>query len=59
VAVFIDTGSAFNDRPDLRTGVGVGLRWRSPVGPLRIDIARGLDDPDSPFQITLNLGAEL
>jgi translocation and assembly module TamA len=59
VAVFVDTGSAFNDRPDLRTGVGVGLRWRSPVGPLRIDIARGLDDPDSPFQITLNLGAEL
>jgi translocation and assembly module TamA len=28
VAVFIDTGSAFDDRPDLRTGIGVGLRWR-------------------------------
>ncbi len=58
-AVFVDTGSAFENRPDLHTGVGVGLRWRSPVGPLRIDFARGLDAPDSPFQITLNIGANL
>ncbi|TZF80553.1 BamA/TamA family outer membrane protein, partial [Cognatilysobacter lacus] len=58
-AVFVDTGSAFNARPDMHTGVGVGLRWRSPVGPVRIDIARGLKDADSPFQIYLGLGAEL
>jgi translocation and assembly module TamA len=58
-AVFVDTGSAFDSRPDLHTGVGVGLRWRSPVGPLRIDLAHGLDDPDSPFQITLNFGSDL
>ncbi|WP_394538691.1 outer membrane protein assembly factor [Lysobacter enzymogenes] len=60
-AVFVDSGSAFDDQKDLkmRTGVGVGVRWRSPVGPLRIDIARGLDDPDSGFQIYLNIGADL
>ena len=58
-AVFVDTGSAFEGHPDLRTGVGIGLRWRSPVGPLRVDFARGLDQPDSPFQITLNIGANL
>jgi translocation and assembly module TamA len=29
------------------------------VGPLRLDIAHGLDDPDSPFQIYLNIGADL
>lgn len=58
-AVFVDSGSAFNDDPQWRTGVGVGVRWRSPVGPLRIDIARGLDDPDSAFQIYLNIGAQL
>ena len=58
-AVFVDTGSAFESRPELRTGVGIGLRWRSPVGPLRVDLARGLDHPDSPFQITLNFGADL
>jgi translocation and assembly module TamA len=58
-AVFIDSGSAFNDSPEWRTGVGVGARWRSPVGPVRVDIARGLDDPDSSFQLYLSLGAEL
>lgn len=58
-AVFVDTGSAFDDSPDFRTGVGVGVRWRSPVGPLRVDIARGLDDPDSAFQLYLTLGADL
>jgi translocation and assembly module TamA len=58
-AVFVDSGSAFNDSPDWRTGVGVGVRWRSPVGPVRVDIARGLDDPDSSFQLYLSLGAEL
>lgn len=58
-ALFIDTGSAFNDKPEWRTGVGIGARWRSPVGPVRIDIARGLDRPDSPFQLYLSLGADL
>ncbi|WP_133479819.1 autotransporter assembly complex protein TamA [Cognatilysobacter segetis] len=58
-AVFVDTGSAFNRRPDMHTGVGVGVRWRSPVGPVRIDVAHGLNSPDSPFQIYLGLGAEL
>ncbi|MDQ3205892.1 MAG: autotransporter assembly complex protein TamA [Pseudomonadota bacterium] len=58
-AVFVDSGSAFNDDPDWRTGVGVGLRWRTPVGPLRVDIARGLDNPDSDFQLYLAIGAAL
>ena len=59
-AVFIDSGSAFDGRkPDMHTGVGVGVRWRSPVGPVRIDIARGLNSPDSPFTLHLNIGASL
>lgn len=58
-AVFVDSGSAFDDSPDMRTGVGVGVRWRSPVGPLRVDIARGLDSPDSGFQLYINIGADL
>lgn len=55
-AVFVDSGSAFDGSPDWHTGVGVGVRWRSPVGPLRLDIARGLDNPDSPFTLHLDIG---
>ncbi|MEL4892126.1 autotransporter assembly complex protein TamA [Xanthomonas protegens] len=58
-AVFVDSGSAFDDTPDWHTGVGFGLRWRSPVGPVRVDIAHGLNDPDSQFQLYLNIGANL
>jgi translocation and assembly module TamA len=59
-AVFVDTGSAFNGRtPDWRTGVGIGLRWRSPVGPVRVDVARGLDHPDSALTLYLDIGPEL
>lgn len=42
-AVFVDAGQAADSwrgfKPAL--GYGVGVRWRSPVGPLRVDIARG------------------
>jgi len=58
-AVFVDGGSAFDGtRPDWHTGVGIGLRWKSPVGPLRLDIARGLNTPDSPFTLGLGIGTE-
>jgi len=58
-AVFVDTGSAFDNTIDLHTGVGFGVRWKSPVGPVRVDIAHGLNDPDSQFQLYLNIGADL
>ncbi|RMH93881.1 outer membrane protein assembly factor [Lysobacter pythonis] len=58
-ALFVDSGSAFNQKPEWRTGVGIGARWKSPVGPVRIDVARGLDQPDSSYQLYLSLGADL
>lgn len=44
-AFFVDTGNAADRFGgfELKTGVGVGARWRSPVGPLNLDIAHGLD----------------
>jgi len=42
-AVFVDAGQAADRFADLRpvVGAGIGLRWRSPVGPLRLDWAYG------------------
>lgn len=42
-AVFADAGNAANHWNELEPawGYGLGLRWRSPVGPLRVDIAYG------------------
>lgn len=59
-AAFVDGGDAFNEEnPDFHTGIGLGLRWRSPVGPVRLDIAHGLYSPDSQYEIYLNIGADL
>lgn len=42
-AVFVDAGRAAADLQSLRPaiGIGAGVRWRSPVGPLRLDLAYG------------------
>jgi outer membrane protein insertion porin family len=42
--VFVDTGNVFATTSDidlaqLRTAVGFGARWKSPIGPLRLDFA--------------------
>ncbi len=41
--VFVDAGNAATDWRSFKPvlGYGIGMHWRSPVGPLRIDIARG------------------
>jgi translocation and assembly module TamA len=43
VAVFYDAGNAADKVKDLRpkSGYGVGARWRSPVGPINVDLAYG------------------
>ena len=46
-AVFTDFGDAFDDEIKLRNSVGLGFRWRSPIGPIRIDAGRGLDSPSN------------
>jgi translocation and assembly module TamA len=43
VAVFYDAGNAGDTLSELhpKSGYGVGARWRSPVGPINVDIAYG------------------
>ena len=61
LAAFVDTGDAFDSgSPDLKTGVGVGLRWHSPVGPVRLDFASGLDRPPGDvFRFSFGIGPDL
>ncbi|GGX79144.1 outer membrane protein assembly factor [Litchfieldella qijiaojingensis] len=58
-AAFVDTGDAFDDwlPSDLNTGAGLGVRWISPVGPIRFDIAHPFDDEDA-FRIHFAIGPE-
>ncbi|WP_428774958.1 autotransporter assembly complex protein TamA [Vibrio sp.] len=59
-ALFYDVGDAFNEIPELKRGTGFGIRWASPVGPVRFDFAWGLDaEPKPDFQIHFTLGPEL
>ena len=59
-AVFVDTGNAFDDGTmDLKTAAGLGLRWRSPVGLLKLDVAQPVDDPEADWRLHLSLGSEL
>jgi translocation and assembly module TamA len=60
VAAFADVGDAFDNQPEFRAGLGVGLRWQSPIGPVRVDVARSLDDPgEGNVRLHLSLGPDL
>ncbi|MDO8827289.1 autotransporter assembly complex family protein [Methylophaga sp.] len=59
-AIFSDFGNAFNSWSDpIEYSVGVGIRWRSPVGLIRVDVARGISDEDKPFGLHIMIGPDL
>ena len=59
-AAFVDAGNAFDDWGSyaIKVGVGFGARWRSPVGPVRIDLASPRDDLKD-VHLYLSIGSEL
>ena len=60
-AIFHDQGNAFDKWDDftLRKTAGVGIRWLTPVGPLRLDVARPIDEGDGNYRLHLTLGGDL
>ncbi|ROS04972.1 autotransporter secretion outer membrane protein TamA [Sinobacterium caligoides] len=60
IATFADTGRAYtnNDEP-FSTGVGFGVRWLSPIGQIRVDLAHPLDDPDTQVMLHIAMGPPL
>lgn len=60
LAVFYDVGNAFdNEAFELRHGAGVGVHWISPIGPIRLDVAYGLEDEDGGLRLHINMGPDL
>lgn len=59
VAAFTDAGDAWDNAPDWKTSAGLGIRWASPVGPVRFDVAHGFENENDEFMIHFTLGPEL
>jgi outer membrane protein insertion porin family len=64
LALFFDAGNAYGfgtefDPTNLRYGAGVGIRFFSPLGPLRLDLGYNLDrEPgEKEFQVHFTVGA--
>lgn len=58
VALFYDVGNAFNvfSSMDLQQGAGLGIRRYTPIGPVRLDLARQLGVADPGYRIHLSIG---
>jgi translocation and assembly module TamA len=66
LATFVDTGTTTNDFSEsLKTDIGFGVSWLTPVGPIKVDFAFGLTrdlinpDYDKPFRISFSIGPSL
>ena len=59
-AMFADSGNAYDDRNDfdLKHSLGFGIRWLSPIGPLRVDLAHPFDSDES-FRLHITMGPDL
>ncbi|OOE82633.1 hypothetical protein BZG72_08975 [Salinivibrio sp. PR6] len=58
-ALFTDGGDAWTSHLSWKRAAGTGIRWSSPVGPIRLDVAHGFDNDDDDFRVHLTLGPEL
>ncbi len=57
-AVFYDVGNAFNSFSDLdlAEGLGFGVRRYTPIGPVKVDVAWDISEPDPGFRFHLSIG---
>jgi len=59
-AVFLDSGNAFDDWDiDFKQSVGIGARWHSPIGSIRLDLAVPDDTSRDDFRLHFSMGLDL
>jgi translocation and assembly module TamA len=60
-AVFVDAGNAFDAKfnDPVKFGVGFGIRWASPFGSVRVDLAAGISEKSPPIRLVFYIGAPL
>ncbi len=59
-AMFVDAGNAFNNTDfKAEVGAGVGIKWRSPLGPIRLYLGYPVSQTDQSLRVHLRLGADL
>ncbi|MGY5449452.1 autotransporter assembly complex protein TamA [Agarivorans sp. MS3-6] len=59
-ATFVDAGTATNDFSEpVSIGAGMGIRWLTLIGPLRIDVAKGFQNESDPWRVHFSLGPDL
>lgn len=57
VAVFLDAGSASNDFGKSPIyGTGLGAHWLSPIGTIRLYVARGISDTEKNWRLHFSIG---
>lgn len=60
LAVFTDAGNAFDSPSEpFKVGSGVGIRWVSPVGPIRLDVAWPVSETEKNLRIHFSMGPNL
>lgn len=62
LALFADAGTStlrYGHDSKWEVGTGIGIRYITPVGPIRVDLAVGVTDHDVPIRIHFGLGADL
>jgi translocation and assembly module TamA len=58
IAAFVDLGNAWDSgvRPSLAAGYGLGMRFRTPIGPIRADLAYGEQTGDIRLHFSVGYG---
>jgi translocation and assembly module TamA len=61
LAAFYDVGNAFNNLQDVTwpMGAGIGIRYYTPAGPVRVDLARQINVDNPGYQLHIGIGFAL